>query len=87
MSGLNTNSVEPDQMLCSVASELGLHCLPMSHLWDARLKWVNSLPNFKNLNNPILHVHVLPDDVPKILLDGWQTVQTEIRCFILWYLS
>ena len=22
------------------ASDLGLHCLPMSHLWDARLKWV-----------------------------------------------
>ena len=24
----------------SAASDLGLHCLPMSLLWDARLKWV-----------------------------------------------
>ena len=38
---LNANSVDPDQMPHSVASDLGLHCLPMSLLWDARLKWVN----------------------------------------------
>ena len=25
----------------SAASDLGLHCLPMSLLWDARQKWVN----------------------------------------------
>ena len=24
-----------------MASHLGLHCLTISHLWDARLKWVN----------------------------------------------
>ena len=40
MFDLNANSVEPDQMPCSVASDLGLHCLQMSLLWDARLKWV-----------------------------------------------
>ena len=28
-------------MLRSVASDLGLHCLPMSQKWDARLIWVN----------------------------------------------
>ena len=38
---LNANSVDPDQMPHSAASDLGLHCLPMSLLWDARLKWVN----------------------------------------------
>ena len=32
--------VDPDQMPHYVASDLDLHCLPMSHLWDARLKWV-----------------------------------------------
>ena len=31
-------------MLRSVASDLGLHCLPMSLLWDARLKWLNGYP-------------------------------------------
>ena len=30
----NANSVD------SVASDLGLHCLPMSFLWEARLEWV-----------------------------------------------
>ena len=34
------NSVDPDQMPHSVASDLGLHCLPMSLLWDVRHKWV-----------------------------------------------
>ena len=39
---LNANSVYSDQMPRSAASDLGLHCLSMSHLWDARLKWVNT---------------------------------------------
>ena len=38
ISELNANSIDPDQML---HSDLGLHCLPISLLWDARLKWVN----------------------------------------------
>ena len=29
---LNANSVDPDQTPGSAASDLGLHCLPMSHL-------------------------------------------------------
>ena len=37
---INANSVDPDQMPCSAASDLGLHCLSLSHLWDARLLWV-----------------------------------------------
>ena len=37
---INANSEDPDQMLHAVASDLGLHCLPKSHLWDARHKWV-----------------------------------------------
>ena len=32
------NSVSPDQTPRSTASDLGLHCLPMSFLWDARHK-------------------------------------------------
>ena len=38
---VSANSVDPDQTPHSAASDLGLHCLPMSHLWDARHKWVN----------------------------------------------
>ena len=37
---VNANSVDPDQTPRSAASDLGLYCLPMSLLWDARLKWV-----------------------------------------------
>ena len=40
---INATSVDPHQTPLSAASDLGLHCLPMSHLWDARLKWVNVL--------------------------------------------
>ena len=37
---INANSVDPDQTpLRSAASDLGQHCLPVSILWDARLKW------------------------------------------------
>ena len=36
----NANSVDPDQTPHFVVSDLGPHCLPMSLLWDTRLKWV-----------------------------------------------
>ena len=42
-SELNANSVDPDQTPRSAASDLGLHRLPMSFLWGARLKWVKSI--------------------------------------------
>ena len=35
------NSEDPDQTPRSAASDLGLHCLPMSPKWDARLIWDN----------------------------------------------
>ena len=38
---LNANSVDPDQTPHCAASDLGIHCLPISNLWDVRLKWVN----------------------------------------------
>ena len=40
---LIANNVEPDQMPHSAASDQGLHCLPMSLVWDARHKWVNNV--------------------------------------------
>ena len=38
---LKANSVHPDQMLQSAASDLGIHCLPMSLLWGTSHQWVN----------------------------------------------
>ena len=37
---LIANSVDLDQTPRSAASDPGLHCLQMSLLWDASLKWV-----------------------------------------------
>ena len=36
ISVFNANNADPDQTPRSVASDLGLHCLPMPLLWDAR---------------------------------------------------
>ena len=36
---LQANSEDPDQTLRFAVSELGLHCLPVSHKKEARLKW------------------------------------------------
>ena len=37
ISEFNANSVDPEQTLRSAASDLGLHYIPMSLLWDSRL--------------------------------------------------
>ena len=41
MAKLFANSGDPDQTLRSVASDLGLHCLPITLLRVSRLQWVN----------------------------------------------
>ena len=38
---LFANSGDPDQMPCSAGSDLGLHCLPVTHLRASSLQWVN----------------------------------------------
>ena len=38
---LFANSGDPDQILCSVASDLSLHCLLVTLLGNFRLQWVN----------------------------------------------
>ena len=41
--GFNENNVDHDRTPRSAASDLGLHCLPMSVLGDARLEWVDEV--------------------------------------------
>ena len=48
---LQANSGDPDQTLCPAASDLVLHCLPMSHKKDARLIWVKQNFESKNVIN------------------------------------
>ena len=38
---LFANSEDPDQMPHSAASDLGLHCLPITLLGVSRLQWAN----------------------------------------------
>ena len=40
---INATSVDPDQTSRFAASDQGLHCLPMSLLWDAKHKWVKNI--------------------------------------------
>ena len=43
---MQANSGDPDQTPHSVASDLGLHCLPMPHKKDARHIWVKKCNHF-----------------------------------------
>ena len=55
------NSVDPDQRMRSTASDLGLHCLPVSLLWDARHKCVKQKQFYVfkiKLHNKLAVVHV-----------------------------
>ena len=36
----NADIVDPDQMMCSATSDLGLQCFPVAHLGVPLLKWV-----------------------------------------------
>ena len=38
----NANSKDPVQTLRIAVSDLSLHCLPVSLLWDTRHKWVKA---------------------------------------------
>ena len=43
MAKLFANSEDPDQTPRSAASDLGLHCLPITLLGVSQLKWVNTV--------------------------------------------
>ena len=92
----NANCEDPDQTPHSAASDLGLHCLSMSFIWDCRHKWVNWFCPLSNgvcskrkdirskffLLNETFCRQGLACSI-KELLDEWQIVYTVIRCHIL----
>ena len=55
MAKLFANSEDPDQMPRSVASDLGLHCLPVTLLRVSQLQWVNS---FLYKERSVQHLHI-----------------------------
>ena len=65
MAKLSANSGDPDQMPCSAASDLGLHCFPITLLWISRLQWVKELITTTADNN-LKHVFLISK---KISLD------------------
>ena len=48
---LFANSRDPDQMLHSVASDLGLHCLPITLSGVAPLQWIKEVQSNFNGSN------------------------------------
>ena len=48
MAELFANGGDPDQTPRSAASDLGLHCLQITHLCVSRLQWVNARDSFCN---------------------------------------
>ena len=55
----NANSVDPDQMPHSAASDLDLHCMPITLLRVSRLKWVK---------NHLSYQHIWANDITVIML-------------------
>ena len=47
MAEVFANSEDPDQMPHSVASDLGLHCLPITLLGVSQLQWVKCVQKLK----------------------------------------
>ena len=70
----NANSVDPDQRPRFTASDLGLHCFPVSILRDARLKWVNPF-----MPNGLFYLESLDRSIYSKMLSGYFII---IPCFI-----
>ena len=65
MAKLFANSEDPDQMPHSAASDLGLHCLPITLLRVSQLQWVkrqllNEVPWILELRDGIHSIDFLP---------------------------
>ena len=81
ISELNANSVDPDQMLHSAASDLGLHCLPVSLLWDTRCKWVTAASSMSDCGSRDCKSESQLDHMTFIEID--QEISTVIQCLNL----
>ena len=60
MAKLFANSEDPDQTLHSAASDLGLHCLPVTLLGVSPLQWVNHLMKYLFIKLHTFNEKVLP---------------------------
>ena len=76
LSIITANSVDPDEMQHSLVSDLDLHCLQMSLLYNARHKWVKQF--LYKLHTAIKDLKL---DVFQLILNlkTWPSVQIQIR--------
>ena len=82
MNELFANSGDPDQTLCSAASDLGLHCLPIT-LWGvSRLQWVEMPKKPASENVVCLCCLHLSCKLFKSIFAYRQTVWTLIRLLL-----
>ena len=77
---LCANSGDPDQMPHSVASDLGLHCLPVTLLGVSRLQWVKVTYDINRNISFITHWANSADD--KLMLFSYfcQKIDFDIPC-------
>ena len=66
MAKLFANSGDPDQTPHSMASDLGLHCLPITLLRVSRLQWVNLTTLLANSADDKLMILFVPFQANKI---------------------
>ena len=63
MANLFANSGDPDQTPRSAASDLDLHCLPITLLQVSRLQWVKQMQNSLRKRSQMLSISDLSSDV------------------------
>ena len=64
---LFANSGDPDHMLHSAVSDLGLHCLPFTLLGVSRLQWVKA-PRSGHFKNTVITLNIRTDRPEHIVL-------------------
>ena len=64
------NSKDPDQTPRSVASDVGLHCLPITLLGVSRLQWVK-INRYRNITTYVLYSLLIYSEVQIWLLVGF----------------
>ena len=79
--GLNANSVDLDQTPISVDSDLGLHCLSMSLLWDSGRKGIKgNRYTFKGVNS---FKYILLPSERRSTLEGHNLLPLRAICALL----
>ena len=77
MAKLFANSRDPDQTPHSVASDLGLHCLPVTLLGISSLQWVNSF-----VTNVPFYLNTVDRPISRLVegMSGYSEIHFMLKC-------